>query len=165
VGPGGCQALQTLKVFILPRRAMMVIARGEFISELEKNDDFRRRQAERMRLKKEKEEAAKRFEEQYSRIIEEAAKETESAIDKKLKEKGLQSKDIEELKFQVIYEMPSRYGILAKHPDKKDGGPSTANYIKLMKDVMNVLVPQYGNQGWNLSYRHIKGGIFIFTIE
>jgi hypothetical protein len=36
----------------------MVIARGDFITELEKNDDFRRRQAERMRLKKEKEEAA-----------------------------------------------------------------------------------------------------------
>jgi hypothetical protein len=143
----------------------MVIARGEFINELEKNDDFRRRQAERMRLKKAKEEAAKRFEEQYNRIIEEAAKETETAIDKKLKEKGLQSKDIDELKFQVIYEMPSRYGVLANHPDKKDGGPSTANYVKLMKDVMNVLVPQYGNQGWKLTYRHIKGGIFIFTIE
>lgn len=143
----------------------MVIARGEFITELEKNDDFRRRQAEKMRLKKAKEEAAKRFEEQYNRIVEEAAKETESAIDKKLKEKGLQSKDIDDLKFQVIYEMPSRYGFLANHPEKKDGGPSTANYVKLMKDVMNVLAAQYGNQGWKLSHRHIKGGIFIFTIE
>jgi hypothetical protein len=64
-----------------------------------------------------------------------------------LKEKGLQSKDIDELKFQVIYEMPPRYGVLANPPDKKDGGPSTAKYVKLMKDVMNVLVPQYGNQG------------------
>jgi hypothetical protein len=143
----------------------MVIARGDFITELEKNDDFRRRQAERMRLKKEKEEAARKFAEQYNRIIDEAAKETESAIDKKLKEKGLQSKDIDELKFQVIYEMPSRYGVMAKHPDKKDGKPSAADYVKLMKDIMNTLVPQYGNQGWKLSYRHIKGGIFIFTIE
>jgi len=46
-----------------------------------------------------------------------------------LKEKGLQSKDIDELKFQVIYEMPSRYGVLANPPDKKDGGPSTAKYV------------------------------------
>jgi hypothetical protein len=143
----------------------MVIAKCEFINELEKNDDFRRRQAQRARVKKEKEEAVMKFEEEYSRIVEGAAKETESAIDKKLKEKGLQSGEIDELKFQVIYEMPSRYGVVTNHPDKKEGGSRTSNDVKLMKDVMNVLAPKYDSQGWHLTYRHIKGGIFIFTIE
>jgi hypothetical protein len=143
----------------------MVIAKGEFINELEKNDDFRRKQAQRAQVKKEKEAAAKKFEEEYNRIIAEAAKDTESAIDKKLKEKGLQSGEIDELKFQVIYEMPSRYGVVTNHPDKKDAGSRTSNYVKLMKDVMNTLVPKYDDQGWQLSHRHIKGGIFIFTIE
>jgi hypothetical protein len=116
-------------------------------------------------VKKEKEEAVMKFEEEYSRIVEGAAKETESAIDKKLKEKGLQSGEIDELKFQVIYEMPSRYGVVTNHPDKKEGESRTSNDVKLMKDVMNVLAPKYDSQGWHLIYRHIKGGIFIFTIE
>ncbi len=47
----------------------MVIARGEFINELEKNMEFRQRYAERNRLKREKEEAAKRFMEEYNRIV------------------------------------------------------------------------------------------------
>jgi hypothetical protein len=144
----------------------MVIARGEFIHELEKNVEFRQRHSERERLKKEKEEATKKFLEEYNRIIGEAAKDTEVAIDKKLTEMGLKSAgDIDELKFQVIYEMPTRYGVVTNNPDKKDGGSRTSNYVKLMKDVMNVLAPQYDNQGWQLTHRHIKGGIFIFTIE
>jgi len=144
----------------------MVIARGEFIHELEKNVEFRQRHAERERLKREKEEAARTFMEEYNRLIGEAAKETEIAIDKKLTEMGLKSAgDVDELKFQIIYEMPTRYGVVTNNPDKKDGGSRTSNYVKLMKDVMNVLAPQYDNQGWQLTHRHIKGGIFIFTIE
>ena len=144
----------------------MVIARGEFIHELEKNVEFRQRQSERQRLKREKEEAARNFMEEYNRIIEEAAKETEIAIDKKLTEMGLKSaEDVDELKFQVIYEMPSRYGVVTTNPHKKDGGSRTSNYTKLMKDVVNVLAPKYKSQGWHLTHRHIKGGIFIFTIE
>jgi 3-oxoacyl-[acyl-carrier-protein] synthase III len=142
----------------------MVIARDAFITELEKNDDFRRRHAERKRMKREKEEAARKFVEQYNRIIEEAAKETEAVIDKKLKEKGLQSGDIEELKFQVIYEMPSKYSALANQLDRRENG-RTSSYVKVMKDVAALLIPRYVTQGWNLSYRHIKGGIFIFSIE
>ncbi len=142
----------------------MVIARDAFITELEKNDDFRRRHAERQRMKREKEESARRFVEQYNRIIEEAAKETEAVIDKKLKEKGLQSGDIDELKFQVIYEMPSKYSALANHPDRRETG-RTSSYVKVMKDVAALLIPRYVTQGWNLSYRHIKGGIFIFSVE
>ena len=144
----------------------MVIAKGEFIYELEKNVEFRQRHAERERLKKEKEEAARKFVEEYNRIIGEAAKETEIAIDKKLTEMGLKSAgDIDELKFQVIYEMPTRYGVVTNNPDKKDEGSRTSNYVKLMKDVVNLLAPKYDNQGWHLTHRHIKGGIFIFTIE
>jgi hypothetical protein len=144
----------------------MVIAKDEFIYELEKNVEFRQRYSERERLKKEKEEATRKFMEEYSRIIGEAAKDTEIAIDKKLTEMGLKSAgDIDELKFQVIYEMPTRYGVVTNNPDKKDGGSRTSNYVKLMKDVINVLVPKYESQGWHLTYRHIKGGIFIFTIE
>jgi hypothetical protein len=143
----------------------MVIARGEFIHELEKNTDFRQRQAERARLKKEKEEAARKFMEEYNRIIEEVAKETEIAIDKKLTEKGIKSGELDELKFQIIYEMPTRYSVVTTQPGKKEVGVRTSNYVKLMKDVMNVLVPKYDSQGWHLTYRHIKGGIFIFTIE
>jgi hypothetical protein len=143
----------------------MVIARGEFIHELEKNTDFRQRQAERVRLKKEKEEAARKFMEEYNRIIEEAAKETENAIDNKLTEKGLKSGDLDELKFQVIYEMPARYSVVTTQPGKKERGSRTSTYVKLMKDVMDVLAPKYESQGWHLTYRHIKGGIFIFTIE
>ena len=144
----------------------MVIAKGEFIYELEKNVEFRQRHAERERLKKEKEEAARKFVEEYNRIIGEAAIETETAIDKKLTEMGLRSAgDIDELKFQVIYEMPTRYGVVTNNPDKKDGGSRTSNYTKLMKDVVNVLAPKYQRQGWSLTHRHIKGGIFIFTIE
>ena len=144
----------------------MVIARGEFIHELEKNVEFRQRQSERQRLKREKEEAARKFMEEYNRIIGEAAKETENAIDKKLTEMGLKSAgDVDELKFQVIYEMPSRYGVVTTNPHKKDGGSRTSNYTKLMKDVVNVLAPKYESQGWHLTHRHIKGGIFIFTIE
>jgi hypothetical protein len=144
----------------------MVIARGEFIYELEKNVEFRQRHSERERLKKEKEEAARKFGEEYNRIIGEAANDTEIAIDKKLTEMGLKSAgDIDELKFQVIYEMPIRYGVVTNNLDKKDGGSRTSNYAKLMKDVVNVLVPKYESQGWHLTYRHIKGGIFIFTIE
>ena len=144
----------------------MVIARGEFIYELEKNMEFRQRHAERERMKKEKEEAAKMFMEEYDRIVGEAAQETEIAIDKKLTEMGLKSAgNIDELKFQVIYEMPSRYGIVTSNPDKKDEGTRTSNYVKLMKDVMNILAPKYRSQGWNLTHRHIKGGIFLFTIE
>ena len=104
--------------------------------------------------------------EEYNRIIGEAAKETENAIDKKLTEMGLKSAgDVDELKFQVIYEMPSRYGVVTTNPHKKDGGSRTSNYTKLMKDVVNVLAPKYESQGWHLTHRHIKGGIFIFTIE
>lgn len=143
----------------------MVIARGEFIHELEKNEEFRRRQAEKSRLKKEKEETARKFEEQYNLIVTDAAKETEAAIDRKLTEKGLKSGDIDELKFQVIYEMSSKYDALTKLSSKKDGGPITSSYVKFMKDIMNILVPKYDSQGWMLTYRHIKGGIFIFTIE
>ncbi len=143
----------------------MVIARGEFIYELEKNIEFRQRHAERGRLKREKEEAAKKFMEEYDRIVGEAAQETEIAIDKKLTEMGLKSADIEELKFQVIYEMPSRYGIVTSNPDKKIEVSRTSNYVKMMKDVMNILAPKYKGQGWNLTHRHVKGAIFLFTIE
>ncbi|MCU0583530.1 MAG: hypothetical protein MUE57_06815 [Syntrophales bacterium] len=142
----------------------MVIAREAFITELEKNDDFRRRHSEKQRMKREKEEAARRFVEQYNRIIEEAAKETEGVIDKKLKEKGLQSGDIEDLKCQVIYEMPAKYSTLANHPDRADCS-RTSSYVKVMKDVAALLIPRYVSQGWNLSCRHIKGGIFIFSVE
>lgn len=144
----------------------MVIARGEFINELEKNVEFRQRYTERKRLKREKEEAVRKFMEEYNRIVGEAAKETEIAIDKKLTEVGLKSAaDIDELKFQVIFEMPQRYGVVTNQPDKQDGGTRTSNYVKLMKDVMAQLIPKYESQGWHLTYRHIKGGIFIFTIE
>ena len=144
----------------------MVIARGEFIYELEKNVEFRQRHAERERVRREKEEAARKFVEEYDRIVGEAAQETEIAIDKKLTEMGLKSAgDVDELKFQVIYEMPPRYGVVTNNPDKKDSGSRTSNYVKLMKDVMNVLAPKYKSQGWNLTHRHIKGGIFLFTIE
>ncbi len=143
----------------------MVIARGELICELEKNIEFRQRQSERERIRREKEEAARKFVEEYNRIVQEAAKETEIAIDRKLTEIGLKSaEDIDELKFQIIYEMPARYGVVTNDPEKKDGGTRTSNYVKLMRDIMNVLVPKYESQGWNLSHRHIKGGIFIFTI-
>jgi hypothetical protein len=142
----------------------MVIAREAFITELEKNDDFRRRHSEKQRMKREKEEAARRFVEQYNRIIEEAAKETEGVIDKKLKEKGLESGDIEDLKCQVIYEMPAKYSTLANHPDRADCS-RTSSYVKVMKDVAALLIPRYVSQGWILSYRHIKGGIFIFSVE
>ena len=143
----------------------MVIARGEFLNELEKNVEFRQRHAERRRLKREKEEAARKFMEEYNRIAGEAAKETEMAIDKKLTEIGLRSaEDIEEMKFQIIYEMPLRYGVITNNPDKKDGENRTSNYVKLMKDVMAILAPKYESQGWRLTHRHIKGGIFIFTI-
>ena len=144
----------------------MVIARGEFINELEKNVEFRQRYAERERMKREKEEAAKIFMEEYNRIVGEAARETEIAIDKKLTEVGLKcAADIDDLKFQVIFEMPTRYGIVTNQPDKKDGGSRTSNFVKVMKDIMTQLVPKYELQGWHLTYRHIKGGIFIFTIE
>jgi hypothetical protein len=144
----------------------MVIAKDEFIHELEKNVEFRQRYSERERLKKEKEEATRIFMEEFNRIIGEAAKEAESAIDKKLTEMGLKSAgDIDELKFQIIYEIPARFGVVTNNPGKKDGGSRTSNYVKLMKDVINVLVPKYVSQGWHLTYRHIKGGIFIFTIE
>jgi hypothetical protein len=143
----------------------MVIARDEFIHELEKNDDFRRRQAALAQAEKEKEEAARKFADGYNRIVEEAAKETEAAIDKKLKEKGLKSEEIYELRFQAIYEMPTRYGMVTNQPDRKEGGSRTSNCVKLMKDVMNVLAPKYKVQGWKLAHRHIKGGIFIFSIE
>lgn len=142
----------------------MVIAREAFITELEKNDDFRRRHSEKQRMKRDKEEAARRFVEQYNRIIEEAAKETEGVIDKKLKEKGLQSGDIEDLKCQVIYEMPAKYSTLANHPDRAECS-RTSSYVKVMKDVAALLIPRYVSQGWNLSCRHIKGGIFIFSVE
>ena len=144
----------------------MVIARGEFINELEKNVEFKQRFAERKRLKREKEEAARKFMEEYNRIIGEAAKETEITIDKKLTEVGLKSAaDIDDLKFQVIFEMPQRYGAVTNQPGKHDGGTRTSNFVKLMKDVMAQLIPKYESQGWHLTYRHIKGGIFIFTIE
>ena len=144
----------------------MVIARGEFIYELEKNVEFRQRHAERERVRREKEEAARKFVEEYDRIVKEAAQETEIAIDKKLTEMGLKSAgDIDELKFQVIYEMPSRYGVVTSNPDKKVEGSRTSNYVKLMKDIMNVLAPKYRSQGWILTHRHIKGGIFLFTLE
>ncbi len=144
----------------------MVIARGEFIYELEKNIEFRQRNTERERLKREKEEAARKFMEEYDRIVGEAAQETEIAIDKKLTELGLKSAgDIDELKFQVIYEMPSRYGVVTSNPDKKIEISRTSNYVKLMKDVMNILAPKYESQGWNLTHRHIKGSIFLFTIK
>jgi len=144
----------------------MVIARGEFIYELEKNVEFRQRHAERERVRREKEEAARKFVEEYDRIVGEAAQETEIAIDKKLTEMGLKSAgDIDELKFQVIYEMPTHYGVVTSNPDKKVEGSRTSNYVKLMKDIMNVLAPKYRSQGWNLTHRHIKGGIFMFTIE
>jgi hypothetical protein len=147
-------------------RTIMVIARGEFIYELEKNVEFRQRHAERERVRREKEEAARKFVEEYNRIIGEAAQETEIAIDKKLTEMGLKSAgDIDELKFQVIFEMPSRYGIVTNNPDNKDSGSRTSNYVKMMKDIMNILAPKYKSQGWNLTQRHIKGGIFLFTIE
>jgi hypothetical protein len=143
----------------------MVIARGEFIYELEKNVEFRQRHAERERVRREKEEAARKFVEEYDRIVKEAAQETEIAIDKKLTEMGLKSAgDIDELKFQVIYEMPTQYGVVTSNPDKKVEGSRTSNYVKLMKDIMNVLAPKYRSQGWNLTHRHIKGGIFLFTI-
>jgi hypothetical protein len=61
--------------------------------------------------------------------------------------------------------MPSKYGVLTRHPDKKYGGSSTSNYVKLMKDIMNVLAPKYDGRGWQLSYRHIKGGIFRLRLE
>jgi len=133
----------------------MVIARGELICELEKNIEFRQRQSERERIRREKEEAARKFVEEYNRIVQEAAKETEIAIDRKLTEIGLKSaEDIDELKFQIIYEMPARYGVVTNDPEKKDGGTRTSNYVKLMRDIMNVLVPKYESQGWNLSHRH-----------
>jgi hypothetical protein len=69
----------------------MVIARGEFIYELEKNVEFRQRHAERERVRREKEEAARKFVEEYDRIVKEAAQETEIDIDKKLTEMGLKS--------------------------------------------------------------------------
>ncbi len=145
---------------------LMVIARGEFIYELEKNIEFRQRHTERERLKREKEEAAKKFMEEYDRIVGEAAQETEIAIDKKLTEMGLKNAgDIDELKFQVIYEMPSRYGVVTSNPDKKIEVSRTSNYVKLMKDVMYILTPKYKGQGWNMTHRHIKGGIFLFTIR
>ncbi len=107
----------------------MVIARGEFINELEKNMEFRQRYAERNRLKREKEEAAKRFMEEYNRIVADAAKDTEIAIDKKLTEMGLKTAgDIDELKFQVIYEMPSRYGVVTNKSRQKRRGNT---YIQL----------------------------------
>jgi hypothetical protein len=144
----------------------MVIARGEFIYELEKNIEFRQRHAERERVRREKAEAARKFMEEYDRIVGEAAQETEVAIDKKLTELGLKSSgDVDELKFQVIYEMPSRYGVVTSNPDKKIEVSRTSNYVKLMKDVMNILAPKYKSQGWNLTHRHIKGGIFMFTIQ
>ena len=144
----------------------MVIARGEFIHELEKNIEFRQRFAEREKIKKEKEEAARKFMEEYDRIVVEAAQETEIAIDRKLTELGVKSSgNIDELKFQVIYEMPQHYGIVTNNPDKKSGGSRTSNYVRLIKDVMNILAPKYHSQGWNLSCRHIKGAIFLFTIE
>jgi hypothetical protein len=144
----------------------MVIARGEFIYELEKNVEFRQRHAERERVRREKEEAARKFVGEYDRIVGDAVQETEIAIDKKLTEMGLKSAgDIDELKFQIIYEMPSRYGVVINNPDKRDGGSRTSNYVKLMKDVTNILAPKYKSQGWNLTHRHIKGGIFLFTIE
>ena len=144
----------------------MVIARGEFIYELEKNVEFRQRHAERERVRREKEEAARKFVEEYDRIVKEAAQETEISIDKKLTEMGLKSAgDIDELKFQVIYEMPSGYGVVTSNPDKKVEGSRTSNYVKLMKDIMNVLAPKYRSQGWILTHRHIKGGIFLFTLE
>jgi hypothetical protein len=144
----------------------MVIARGEFIYELEKNIEFRQRHAERERVRREKVEAARKFMEEYDRIVGEAAQETEVAIDKKLTELGLKSSaDIDELKFQVIYEMPLRYGVVTSNPDKKIEVSRTSNYVKLMKDVMNILAPKYKSQGWNLTHRHIKGGIFMFTIQ
>jgi len=144
----------------------MVIAKGEFIHELEKNVEFRQRHAERERMKREKEEAAKIFLEEYNRLIGEAAKEAEIAIDKKLTEMGLKSAgDIDELKFQIIYEMPTRYGVVTNNPGKKDGESRTSNYVKLMKDILNILTPKYESKGWYLTHRHIKGGIFIFTIE
>jgi hypothetical protein len=116
-------------------------------------------------VRREKEEAARKFVEEYDRIVGEAAQETEIAIDKKLTEMGLKSAgDIDELKFQIIYEMPSRYGVVINNPDKRDGGSRTSNYVKLMKDVTNILAPKYKSQGWNLTHRHIKGGIFLFTI-
>jgi hypothetical protein len=143
----------------------MVIARGEFIYELEKNVEFRQRHAERERVRREKEEAARKFVGEYDRIVGDAVQETEIAIDKKLTEMGLKSAgDIDELKFQIIYEMPSRYGVVINNPDKRDGGSRTSNYVKLMKDVTNILAPKYKSQGWNLTHRHIKGGIFLFTI-
>ena len=144
----------------------MVIARGEFIHELEKNVEFRQRHSERERLKREKEEAARKFVEEYYRIIGEAANEAEIAIDRKLTEMGLKrAGDVDELKFQIIYEMPTRYGVVTNNPDKKDGGSRTSNYVKLMKDIVNVLAPKYESKEWHLTHRHIKGGIFIFTIE
>lgn len=134
--------------------------------ELEKNLEFKQRYAERERIKKEKEEAARMFMEEYDRIVDKAAQETEIAIDKKLTELGLMSAgNIDELKFQVIYEMPQHYGIVTNNPDKQNGDSRTSNYVKLIKDVMNILVPKYHSQGWNLSCRHIKGAIFMFTIE
>ena len=143
----------------------MVIARGEFIYELEKNVEFRQRHAERERVRREKEEAARKFVGEYDRIVGDAVQETEIAIDKKLTEMGLKSAgDIDELKFQIIYEMPSRYGVVINNPDKRDGGSRTSNYVKLMKDVTNILAPKYKSQGWNLTHRHVKGGIFLFTI-
>jgi hypothetical protein len=79
---------------------------------------------------------------------------------------GLKSTgDIDELSFQVIYEMPTRYGVVTNNPDKKDGGSRTSNYVKLMKDVMNVLALRYESQGWKLTHRHVKGSIFIITIK
>ena len=143
----------------------MVIAKGEFIHELEKNVEFRQRHAESLRIKREKEEAARKFLEEYHRIVGEAAKETEVTIDKKITEMGLKSSgDPEDLKFQIIYEMPARYGVVTSNPDKKDGGTRTSNYVKLMKDIVNELAPKYEKQGWCLTHRHIKGGIFMFTL-
>ncbi len=144
----------------------MVIARGEFIYESEKNIEFKQRHSERERLRREKEEAAKKFLEEYDRIVGEAAQETEIAIDKKLTELGLKNAgDIDELKFQIIYEMPLRYGVVTSSPDKKTEVSRTSNYVKLMKDIVQMLTPKYKGQGWNLTHRHIKGGIFLFTIE
>ena len=48
---------------------------------------------------------------------------------------------------------------------KKYGGALAASYVKFMKDIMNILPPRYESKGRKLTSRHIKGGIFIFTIE
>jgi len=47
----------------------------------------------------------------------------------------------------------------------RKAGFSTSNYVKLMKDIMNVLAPKHAVKVWQLMYRHIKGGIFMFRLE